>query len=297
MRRYPVVEQKINLELPTFKIYDIVLLGEGEDYKAYLINDTFIFRFPKRKSVQAGLKKEIVALPLIRKWLQVQIPQFDYISPTLAFVGYQKIIGEELISSSFYQFPENSKSGIIKSVALFLTSLHSIDLCEIFDAHLETIDFKQVYHDDFEAIRKHVHPSLSVFLQEKIDIAFNSYLNNLNNFDYKPSLLHNDLSGNHILINVNDKQVEGIIDFGDMAIGDPDYDLTLLFAEFGENFINKLLQFYNRPNSSTLIEKLKFFNLANVLLRIQRLIIAKDEHEIKDEMIILQNWILKYYMY
>ena len=146
-------------------------------------------------------------------------------------------------------------------------------------------------------INEHVHPSLSVFLQEKIDIAFNSYLNNLNNFDYKPSLLHNDLSGNHILINVNDKQVEGIIDFGDMAIGDPDYDLTLLFAEFGENFINKLLQFYNRPNSSTLIEKLKFFNLANVLLRIQRLIIAKDEHEIKDEMIILQNWILKYYMY
>ncbi len=64
--------------------------------------------------------------------------------------------------------------------------------------------------------------------------SFETYLGTSENFSFQPVVLHADLSRDH-LITHNDA-VAGVLDFGDVNWGDPDYDFHYLFLDFGEAF-------------------------------------------------------------
>src|SRR5690606_32545940 len=57
-------------------------------------------------------------------------------------------------------------------------------------------------------------------------------------------LLHGELSPDHVLYDEAAGKVTGVIDFGDMAIGDPAWDLVYLYEDYGEDFLTRALRAY-----------------------------------------------------
>ena len=61
------------------------------------------------------------------------------------------------------------------------------------------------------------------------------------------------------------RTVTGIIDFGDVTIGDPDYELQWLYADYGERFLQTYLAVNPHPCPDRLRRKLRFFDRASTL--------------------------------
>lgn len=293
-KNFENIQQIINHEFPEFTISSIKKIGEGDNSKAFLINQNYIFRFPKREEAKQSLKKEIAVLPKIKSFLNLEIPRFDFVSKDINFAGHKSIVGKPLIPEIYNSLPKEFQTKIQKSLAGFLTQLHNIDLSILKNAGLETMDYKEEYVDDFKNTQQLIYPNITSPDREVINQIFTAYPDNKNNFTYKPALIHNDFSTDHILFKISNNEISGIIDFGDLAIGDPDYDLMYLLDSFGEGFITGLLEFYNHNNPKRLFKKLYLFSLANKLQILVGSINENDSNEIKEGYKNLKKWIETY---
>src|ERR1051325_5906514 len=64
----------------------LVLLGEGWDYAAFLVDQKWVFRFPRRAIVVPGTALEIATLPLLAPLLPIAIPMPEFVGkPSLDF--------------------------------------------------------------------------------------------------------------------------------------------------------------------------------------------------------------------
>jgi aminoglycoside 2''-phosphotransferase len=138
------------------------------------------------------------------------------------------------------------------------------------------------YSGNFEDAKTFIYPHISKNKRKIIDSLFTGYLNNEKNFNYTASLVHNDFSKDHILFDTVNKEITGIIDFGDIAFGDPDYDFIYLLDEFGESFLIEILKYYQVPNRPVSRNKIHFFTLANKIQILLTSIRDNDNKEIKN---------------
>src|SRR5581483_8890209 len=78
--RYQLAEQDVRSEIerafPELAVREVAFLGAGVDSAAYLVNDAWVFRFPKRAEVARALRREIALLPKLADQLPVAIPRF-----------------------------------------------------------------------------------------------------------------------------------------------------------------------------------------------------------------------------
>lgn len=284
----------IQQDYPDLQVFSIEKTGEGDNSLAFIINETYIFRFPKRAVVKEQVRREIAALPQIKKQITIDIPQFEFISPQLNYVGYQKISGEPFAKKLLLSLNEKEQENILKSLADFLSSIHSMKLSELIDANLETPDLKVEYRDNFEKAQELIYPFLTKNKRKLLSLFFNDYLNNEKNFDYAGTLVQNDFSKDHILFDTEKKSISGIIDFGDIAISDPDYDLMYLLDEFGEVFLQELLKYYQPINKPVPINKIRFFTLANKIQTILQSLKSENKEDEKSAYNALNHWLKNY---
>lgn len=259
------------------------------DSDAYSVNDSLIFRFPKSSYVRKNLKKEVAVLPIICSKLDVEIPQFTFVAKDYSFVGYKKLEGEFLTAEIFANLSTSEQIGIQKDIARFLTQMHNTDIADLKNSGISTADYKTEYQADFADAQKNVFPSISAenraFIAEQLQL----YVGDANNFSYAPVLLHNDLSAEHILFDARTKKITGIIDFGDIGIGDADYDLLYLLDAFGEDFVRSFLEFYLHPHPENLFKKLYFWGLFDILQLINIFSMSEEFDEIEELLEDLEN--------
>lgn len=263
MKKFEKYYDLIQKDYPEFYISSIKKIGEGDNSKAFVVNKNYIFRFPKKEKVKREINREVCVLPKIKSEVGVSIPDFEFISPELNFVGYQKINGHILTNKIFRSLSKNQQVEIHKTLGNFLSQIHSFPLFCLGDCGLETMNLKEEYSDNFENAKKEIFPCISKKKRKIISHFFEKYLGEDNNFKYFPVLVHNDFSKDHILIDTVNKQISGIIDFGDIALGDPSYDFLYLLDEFGKRFLKEVFRYYDCPIQKKPLAKIQFFSLAN----------------------------------
>lgn len=64
-------------------------------------------------------------------------------------------------------------------------------------------------------------------------------------------LVHGDLAAEHILYDAATRSISGVIDWSDVAIGDPSVDLAGVFHWGGERFLDGVLTTYRGPADQT----------------------------------------------
>lgn len=179
---------------PTLPVGICRFVGEGWDNSVWSVDEAFLFRFPKRPEVAWALEREIALLPLLAPQLPLPIPRFSHhapagapTDPALPFVGYPPIPGIPLDAAPGW--PALSVSHLV-ALGAFWRALH-----------------------DFPVAR-------AIAVGVAIRGRSAAFLADLDHAAYPLALIHHDLA------TPDGTRLRGVIDWGDVSLGDPALDFT-----------------------------------------------------------------------
>jgi aminoglycoside phosphotransferase (APT) family kinase protein len=209
----------------------IVDIDVGYDFEVAIVDDEWVFRFPRRPGVEEALRLEILLLPAVAPSLSVRVPSFEYVSRDPLFVGYRLIRGEPLVDED----PEGLRA--------FLEALHGFDANGL---PVERPSWVEAYRNQCAEFERLVFPVLTRDQRASATRLFGE-VETLVGFE--PALLHADLGPEHLL--VRDGRLVGVIDWSDTRIGDPALDYAWLlngpFADWDvDPDLRRRARFYHR---------------------------------------------------
>lgn len=226
----PLARSMIENQFPDLAPVRVEPLAIGWDNTAVIVNGAFVFRFPRRQVAVELLEVEYRLLPEIAPRLPLPVPV-----PTMAgrpeggfpwpFAGYRLLCGTS--ADAFAPSAEQRKDAA-EPIARFLAALHGIDGDQAarLGAHGDRLGrcdlVKRV-----PLARENLDRIVGAGLVED----GTPWLRILDEMDLTQTagataLVHGDLYARHILMNP-DGHVCGVIDWGDLHIGDPAVDLSI----------------------------------------------------------------------
>ncbi len=237
-----IIEKEFGLTVKS-----VIVIGEGLDSIAYVVNNEYIFKQSKHNAARINLKREVQLLNYLNGKITLQIPDIEYYSERYSVCGYKEIKGNKLTPSIYRNLRDDEKDMLAQNIALFLRELHSIDLPDIEEFESDIMDD---YCSDYDALREMIYDKIPDKSKEYIDSLYKRIFDDKRISQYDKAICHNDLSCNHIIMQNN--RVVGIIDFGDAAITDIDRDFIYLLEdsseEIGRDFGMEVLKYYDHHN-------------------------------------------------
>ncbi|MFI3618700.1 phosphotransferase family protein [Enterococcus avium] len=170
---------RIRQAYPELTIETMEILGKGFDSEAFLINQSYVFKFPRHARAARNLYKEAVVLKEINDKLPLKVPEICFIGKAekpnqLDFVGQEKIKGVPLDAKILTTLTEEQKNEIAKELAAFFKTLHEIELSVSLEG-LE-VDKKAKAAYEYEVIQQAAYPLLKKSVQQEIDEVYKRIL-------------------------------------------------------------------------------------------------------------------------
>lgn len=225
-----IVEQLLNSQFPQISIETLELVGNGWDNTVFLVNDTWIFRFPRREEAVELLLTENKALPLFADKLNIVIPKPKFFGEPSKdfcwpFSGYKFIDGQ---AAYLMNLTREERSALAEPLALFLRQLHQLPV----DTQIKAV----LRNDPIARLNvKNIKKRLANYSTLVKDSSLDDYKSAIDfalsscqdlEFDKKERVIHGDLYSRHIILD-SKKQISGIIDWGDTMIDEPTIDLSI----------------------------------------------------------------------
>jgi len=226
----PQALKLVQHQFPELQVKTVRLLGAGWDNSAFIFDEKFIFRFPRRVIAQSLLEIEWSLLPKLASQLPLPIPIPEWKGHSTEefpwpFIGYVQVPG---FTACYANLSEEDRAKTAEPLACFLAQLHAIPKSEI-DASL-------TFHDNLTRVDKtKLVPALKRNLEELCFLglienqkelhAIIEAGNEMRNQQFS-AIVHGDLYVRHLLVN-EAHQIAGVIDWGDMHFGDPAIDLAI----------------------------------------------------------------------
>lgn len=213
-------------------------IGEGWDNIAYVVNNEWVFRFPRRAVAVPLLQTERLILQVICETVTLAVPVpiyyaeggTDYDWP---FAGYRLLKG---ITACGANLEDSERLTIAPQLACFLRELHNFPVAQAAElgvpgdtlARMDVKGRKNKTAVWFDNLEKHelLSHSSRCLLQAMVDEAEDCTVDHA-----ELRLLHGDLYSRHIVICRDDGvKVSGIIDWGDVHIGHIATDLAVMYS-------------------------------------------------------------------
>ena len=201
----------------------------------------YLFRFPRNDEAYRAINKEYAILKILNDKLpgNIRVPEYIYSSlePDYPYVGYRLIEGRFLTKDVFIGLAKEEKCRTLDCMTEFLNILHSVDYTVL---NLNAAEPKEKYRNFYCRIQEVCFPYFDDELKELTVGLFENFFGDPTMHVYVPTLVHGDLSEDHILIT---ETGVGIIDFGDLMVFDPAYDFIWAYlCDFG--FYQELIHKY-----------------------------------------------------
>ncbi len=224
--------EMVRKEFPDLAFTNVELIKKGWDHDVLVLDGTYIFRFVKEDHEvdKAPLQREVAFLNDFSKVSNLPVPYYEWVSKSGNFGGYKIIAGRELTPEGFSELSVEEKKTFVNEMARFLTVLHGTPLEKAatygFAPYTswaeECTERQEWFRGEFQT---HVAPRMTPEQQEFVGaFAADFYYSD---YEVHPVLSHFDLSHDHIVMNGH--KISGIIDFGDVRIGDPAQELAELY--------------------------------------------------------------------
>lgn len=255
-----LVRQILDEQFPEFRGARLSLLGEGWDNAAWLVDDEWVFRFPRRQMGADLIESEVTVLTAIADRLPLRVSAPEKVGrPSAAyqwsFAGYRCIQGQELCQAAV---PADQRLQIAEQLGSFLRELHSISSDEAagLGAQQDTIRRMDIEYRTGKALAN---------LQQAVDLdliesasPWESLLMELKNPCPEPDpicLVHGDLYSRHVLVETQEDgpaEISGIIDWGDLHINDPANDLAVAWVLFDRAGRERMFEIYGQVSPDRL---------------------------------------------
>lgn len=248
----------VDEQFPELRPAEAVLFASGFDNTAYLINDAYLFRFPRRAVAVPLLETEARVLPALREYAQyvdVGIPQPRWVAKPSSlypwmFSGYPKLSGR----AAWNLFLDDRQRGdLTNSIADFLKQTHSLKR--------EAVDSLGLQPDGIGKLNLHTRlPLLQKYFAEfpMRNLPFAA-----SDFSYiiesvcrwtdrlsRKTLVHGDFHAGNFLLD-HDNKFCAVVDWGDVHIGDPAVDLSCVHAFLPQQFHHDFRQRYGDIDEAT----------------------------------------------
>jgi aminoglycoside phosphotransferase (APT) family kinase protein len=217
-------------QFPQLAPAEVGPLGVGWDNSAFRVNDRYVFRFPRRPIAAPLVETEGRLLPMLAPRLPLAVP-----APTLLgrpagdypwpFIGHALLPGQTACAAAL---DEQQRGRLAQPLARFLAALHATP-AEQAAQHgagpdtLARLDLARRLPRARELLDRLTHcgeiadpRSLGAIL----DAAPPAYA------PRSDVLVHGDLYARHLLVDA-DGWLTGVIDWGDVHLGDPAVDLAI----------------------------------------------------------------------
>ena len=218
---------------PTLPVGACRFVGEGWDSSVWSVDGALLFRFPKRPEVARALAREIALLPLIAPHLPLPIPRFSHLAPAgsptdpaLPFVGYPLIPGIPLDATPGW--PEVAPA-LLAALGQFLRALHDFPVARAVAAGVPPAswdEWRAVWAERLARIVDHPAASADAAARAQFATLRAAFLAELDRAAAPFVLGHHDLAPEHVLATPDGTRLAGIIDWGDLSLGDPALDFA-----------------------------------------------------------------------
>jgi aminoglycoside phosphotransferase (APT) family kinase protein len=264
------IARLIAAQFPELSPRRVTLLSEGCDFRAYLIDERWVCRFPKSVEGATRLRPEIAVLSILAPDLPLPVPDYRFVgSPCAAFAypfaGYAKLPGEPAMRLAV---SEGARDAAAKALGLFLTALHRqdvdraaaagvpgrssgirmIEMREQAIAHLDAIGL--LLGSDIERRSRH-------FFNDRMRLPADS--------DGADRLIHADLTAEHVLLDPTGGAVTGIIDWTDMRIDDIAFDFAGLWHWQGDRGVDIALRHYGGGTDPQMRDRIRYIGVWKAL--------------------------------
>ncbi|MEK7644726.1 MAG: aminoglycoside phosphotransferase family protein [Patescibacteria group bacterium] len=238
------VAVSINEYFPNIKTENIVPLGEGTHSWTFLVNDEYVFRFAQTPVAAENLKREMVMLPILKEYVTLPIPDFEYVAldmKGLGFSGYKCIQGGGFSRRVIASLTSEELAGVQADLKEFFDEVHSIPIELALEAGVRDVDSRK----RVERVRKKALPAIAdLFTQDEVryfEKVVDDFLADERNFIYEKTFLHGDVNRSNLRFDETKRRVSGVIDWGEMQIGDPLFDLVRPYFWLGKEFVEPML--------------------------------------------------------
>ena len=238
----------IQVAFPTlFEVAPVSLLGEGWDSVAIETAGGVVFRFPKREPVATSLSMEARLLPFLRGHLTPDIPVPTYeAAPATGFdwgfIGYDKLPGQVLAAEAI---DEHNIERLAAAFGRFLAELHQFPVERARALGAPGLrQWKPPYAALSEAVLPVLRRELRLNEFNRVRRWWREYLADERAWDFPAALVHGDLAAEHLLVDDEHRDLLGVIDWGDAAVGDPAIDFVGLMRSYGSEFTWRVVEAY-----------------------------------------------------
>lgn len=206
--------------------------GSGWDNTAYLVDGDIVFRFPRKQSTVELLEAETRAMPRLGPRLPLAVPVPEWVGRATEaypwpFAGYRRLAGR---TADAAELSEDERRAAAPVLARFLAALHASDPAGLglpgdtihrtsFDTRMGML-VERLRHLRESGVVDDPSPWLRLFEAGDFPApASNS------------RVVHGDLYARHLLVG-EDRRIRGVIDWGDVHLGDPGIDLKVMYGFF-----------------------------------------------------------------
>jgi aminoglycoside phosphotransferase (APT) family kinase protein len=243
------VASTVGAQFPELRPVRARFLGAGWDNDAWLVADTWVFRFPRRREVAASLEGERRLLDVVAAALDVAVPRIERLGRPdrwfpHAYAGYRHLAGEP---ADRCEIDAAAEAEIARALGSALARLHAVAPERVASLALPS------EADRWEGRRRAILACAETFrgaMPADVLRPLEAFLRG----EIAPPpyggplrLVHNDLAAEHVLLDPQSHRVRAILDWADAAIGDPAIDFAGLWAWRGERFARRALAHYALP--------------------------------------------------
>jgi aminoglycoside phosphotransferase (APT) family kinase protein len=229
-------------------------LGAGWDNTVYLVNDEFVFRFPRRRIAVPLLETELNLLPWLVPHLPIAIPNPCFAGRASArypcsFLGYRWIPG---VAMTGLNLSPTERALMARPLAGFLAALHAVPAGAAQSRGAPEDVFQRL---DVGRRKARTDAQLTALVRSG-QIADRRPIDEL--LESLPvienptadSVVHGDLHRSQVVVNERHELV-GVIDWGDVHVGDPAVDFAGVHTILPKWAHDEFFEFYGPIDART----------------------------------------------
>lgn len=233
-------------QFPELELGTLRLLGEGWDNTAWLVDERWVFRFPRRTIALPLVDRELAVLPALAPQLPLPVPEPVFVgkpgrSYPWPFLGARLVPGLELVEA---ELDDGGRAALAQPLGAFLRALHGAEV----EVELP-LDPNRRADMPFRARKaREALAELGWELSEADALLDRSARLPPPG---PPVLCHGDLHLRHAL--VQGGRLTGVIDWGDVCRADPAIDLVLHWCALPPTARGGFLDAYGDVDEAALV--------------------------------------------